>query len=95
MRMFKYPLPVEGKAELMLPVGAVPRHVGWQSGFMTPQLVLWAEVEQGAQLERRVLYVITTGHMEIPSSDVNARYVGTAQFTGPGGEYVVHVYIEE
>ena len=94
-KIWKYELPPMGAFTLSMQAGAKPLAVGFQPGPGTlPALVLWAEVDVDANLESRVVFVVTTGG-ELPPADANAVYVGTAGIDGPGGQYVVHVYVEE
>lgn len=64
------------------PSGAVPISVGVQDG----ETVVWFECDDvGTTMGGFCLYVIGTGHGEVP---VSKRFLGTVQH----GQYVWHVY---
>jgi len=92
VRIYKYELPSAGAADIELPAFAQPLSVGWQGSFGDPRLMLWAAIDDRPDLHSYRFHVLTTGS-EL-SSEINARYIGTAQLIGQGGQYVVHVYLE-
>jgi hypothetical protein len=90
MKVWKFGLPYAGVADITMPISAKPVAVGWQG----EELVLWAAIEDRPDgIDSYRFHVLTTGHSEIPAN-IDVRYIGTAQLTGPGGQYVVHVFQE-
>jgi hypothetical protein len=81
--IFKYDLPIQSNAQLLLPAGAQILSVQSQRG----SLCLWALVETEAKLVERRFAVFGTGH-KIPADRMT--FLGTAQFDE--GALVFHVF---
>lgn len=80
--IWKYPLAVESRQVISMPVGAQILSVQVQGG--TP--CLWALVEIGAPPRDRGIQVFGTGH---PADDAGV-FIGTFQLSG--GMLVFHVF---
>ena len=62
MKIFKYPLYYHSVPEIVrLPVGAKVLCAGIQE-HNSPKTVLWALVDEGAELEERIFILAFTGH---------------------------------
>jgi hypothetical protein len=84
--IYKYPLTeaVLEAGQIQISVGAKIRAFQMQGGVPC----IWAEVDNEAKLESRIIHILGTGH---PFEDVG-EYVGTYQ--SAGGFLVWHVYIK-
>jgi hypothetical protein len=91
-RVLKYPIPTAGLGTISTHRGAVPLHVDFQRPYpeATPELMLWAIVDDQELPVDRGVVVVMTG--EGPPPD--GVYVGTATTTVYGQPYVAHVFVQ-
>jgi hypothetical protein len=87
-RIYKYPLEVTDRQELLLPKEATILTVQIQYGY--PRL--WVLVEPEAEVERWEFLTIGTGH-NITSPITSFRYIGTYQLDA--GQLVFHVFAKK
>lgn len=86
--VWKWPLPMEVRFALDMPVGAQILTVQTQhAGGPGEQPTMWALVDPDATTERRHFQLLGTGHREMRDEPT---YVGTFQLTG--GTFVGHVF---
>jgi len=71
--IWKYPLEIINKQEIIIQKGYTPIHIGFDGDS---QLCLWAIVDDNAKKTKCIIYVIATGH-EAPSYKV--KYFGTVK----------------
>lgn len=79
--IWKFVLPIQDTAHVLMPVGAVPLCVAEQHG----ELCLWAEVDPTAPGLAHTFLIRGTGN---PFTGVEGAYLGTAQI----GVFVWHIY---
>lgn len=81
--VWKYPLEIADGQNLMMPEGAEILTAQMQGGILS----LWALVNPEAPMQRRVIEILGTGN---PASDVERKYIATAQMAG--GLLIWHVF---
>ena len=84
MRIYKYPMVITDKQTILMPKDAVILDIQIQD----QQLVLWAIVNPGNEIEIRHFNIYGTGH-EI-DSEVSKQYIGTYKLFN--GDLVFHVF---
>ncbi len=82
-KIFKYPLEISDKQEVILPKGAEILHANVQN----ESLFIWALIDPGAETieEIRDIFIYGTGH---PVSPIAKRYISTVFM----GSLVFHVF---
>ncbi len=81
--IYKYELPIEDEARVVMPLNAIVLSVQVQRG----RPCLWAQVDPGARNVARYFRVIGTGH---PIDQAPGKFLGTIQLEG--GALVFHVF---
>lgn len=84
MKIYKYPLEIQGEQEVTLHENFEILHLGEQNGYPT----IWVKVNPYAPQVVKRLRCIGTGQ---PFEDTNLAFVGTVQIS----PFVWHFYIEQ
>lgn len=85
LMIFKYPVPLDGVAEIQMHKGATVLTVQAQGGIPC----IWAIVDPDAEMEIRRFRLFGTGHpldIDLPQY----RYIGTFQLAGGG--FIGHLF---
>ena len=88
--IYKYPLEITDKQEILMLEGAVPLCVDFDGNN---QLCLWANVNDTAGKEKSTIYVLGTGN---PMPDVEMEYIGSVRDERTNKKIVFtwHVFIK-
>lgn len=86
MTIWKYPLEITDRQNVMMPEGAqiLTAHMQGET------LCLWALVNSQAPKQRRDIEIIGTGN---PAQEANRKYIATTQMSG--GALIWHVFERE
>lgn len=85
VRIYKYPIRITDEQTILLPKGAQPLSIGYQSG----DIMLWCLIDPDAEKAAREIRVVGTGHDFEPTG---WQYLGSAWWTPP---FVWHVWLRE
>lgn len=84
--IWKYPIPIEDKFVLTMPIGAQPLCVQVQHG----QPCIWALIDTSKPQTTFLFRLSTTGYTDLDDNLTKLDYLGTFQMNG--GDLVFHVF---